>query len=52
MADKRKAPRCDVKLVWNRISVGVSFLAIILYLSSHYAFHVKVGSRHFRYGLQ
>ena len=41
MADKSEAPRCDVKLVWNRISVGVSFLAIILYLSLHYAFHVK-----------
>jgi heavy metal translocating P-type ATPase len=27
--------------MWNRISVGVSFLAIILYLSLHYAFHVK-----------
>jgi heavy metal translocating P-type ATPase len=41
MAEKREAPRCDVKLVWNRISAGVSFLAIILYLSLHYAFHVK-----------
>ncbi|WP_051979273.1 heavy metal translocating P-type ATPase [Edaphobacter aggregans] len=41
MGDKREAPRRDVRRLWNRISVVVSFLAIILYLSLHYAFHVK-----------
>ena len=41
MADKREVPRRDVRLIWNHISVGVSFLAIILYLSLHYVFHVR-----------
>lgn len=41
MGDKREAPRRDVRRMWNRISVVVSFLAIILYLSLHYAFHVE-----------
>ena len=41
MADQREVPRRDVRLIWNRISVGVSFLAIILYLSLQYVFHVK-----------
>jgi heavy metal translocating P-type ATPase len=41
MADKRAVPRRDVRLIWNGISVGVSLLAIILYLSAHYVFHVK-----------
>ena len=43
MGDKREAPRRDVRLMWSRISVAVSFLAIILYLLLHYAFHVKNG---------
>jgi heavy metal translocating P-type ATPase len=41
MGHKREAPRRDVRFIWNRLSVSVSFLAIILYLSLHYAFHVK-----------
>ena len=41
MADKREVPRRDVRLMWQPHSVGVSFLAIILYLLLHYAFHVK-----------
>lgn len=41
MADKRAVLRRDVRLIWNGISVGVSLLAIMLYLSAHYAFHVK-----------
>lgn len=43
IADKREVPRHDVRLMWNRISVGVSFLAIILYLSLHYVFHATSG---------
>jgi heavy metal translocating P-type ATPase len=43
MGDKREAPRRDVRLMWNRISVVVSFLAIILYLFLYYAFYVKSG---------
>lgn len=41
MADKRAVLRRDVRLIWNGISVGVSLLAIMLYLSAHYVFHVK-----------
>ena len=31
----------DARLTWNRTSVVVSFLAIILYLSLHYGLHIK-----------
>lgn len=41
MADKRAVLRRDVRLIWNGISVGVSLLAIMLYVSAHYVFHVK-----------
>jgi heavy metal translocating P-type ATPase len=41
MWGRKGALQHDVRPTWNRTSVLVSFLAIILYLSLHYGFHVK-----------
>ncbi len=38
----RKEPPChNMRFMWNRISVAVSSLAIILHLLLHYAFHIN-----------
>jgi heavy metal translocating P-type ATPase len=41
MEDRIKRPRHNRRLLWDRLSVGVSSLAIILYLLLCYALHVK-----------
>jgi heavy metal translocating P-type ATPase len=41
MQDRKQSLHRNVRFTWNRTSVAVSFLAIVLYLSLHYGFHVS-----------
>jgi heavy metal translocating P-type ATPase len=41
MRDRKEVLHRDARLTWNRTSVVISFLAIIVYLSLHLVLHVK-----------
>jgi len=41
MKDEKQPPQHNVRLIWNRTTVVVAFLSILLYFSLRYALHIQ-----------